>query len=237
MPVEGLEAIVDGVSRYPKCFQEGTMKKLLEIGGFIAGAVLMVFGVAAIVMAVNGHSTVNSSLKAEKIVGSPDMTPTAIKSEAKAAGLDLSTLSLPSCSVANKAITDGSSARCFAQYMRIHTLEATGGLTYAQMGRYATADGKQSGTNDPTKAVQKNGQPVANSARDLWVTETALTTALNVSYMATQLSLFSIVVGFALFLAGFGFVVLDWAALHRRRKATVTAEKATPLPSAKPAIV
>ena len=213
------------------------MKKLLEIGGFIAGAVLMVFGVAAIVMAVNGHSTVNSSLKAEKIVGSPDMTPAAITTEAKAAGLDLNALSLPSCSVANKAVTDGSTARCFAQYMRIHTLEATGGLTYAEMGRYATADGKAVGTNDPTKAVQKNGQPVANSARDLWVTETALTTALNVSYMATQLSLFSIVVGVALVLAGCGFAVLDWAALHRRRKVTVGAEKATPLPSAKPAIV
>ena len=46
--------------------------------------------------------------------------------------------------------------------MRIHALEATGGLTYAEMGRYATADGKPVGTNDPTKAVQKNGQPVAN---------------------------------------------------------------------------
>ena len=213
------------------------MKKVLEIGGFIAGAVLIAFGVAVIVMAVNGRSTVNSSLQAEKIVGSPDMTPANIKTEAKQAGLDLSQLSLPSCSVANKAINDGSSARCFAQYMRIHALESTGGLTYAQMGRYATADGKAAGTTDATKAVQKNGQPVANSARDVWVTETALTTALNVSYMATQLSLFSIVVGVALFLAGVGFVVLDWAALHRRREATVGAEKATPLPTTKPAVV
>jgi len=213
------------------------MKKILEIGGFIAGAVLLLFGVAVIVMAVNGRSTVNSSLQAEKIVGTPDMTPAGIKTEAKQAGLDLSAISFPSCSVANKAINDGSSARCFAQYMRIHALEATGGLTYAQMGRYATADGKPIGTNDATKAVQKNGQPVANGARDVWVTETALTTALNVSYMATQLSLFSIVVGVALVLAGIGLAVLDWAALHRRREATAGAEKATPVPSAKPAVV
>jgi hypothetical protein len=48
------------------------------------------------------------------------------------------------------------------------------------------------------------------------VTETALTTALNMSYMADQLSLFSIVIGVALLLTGIGFVVLDWAALHRR---------------------
>ena len=58
------------------------MKKFLEIGGFIAGAVLVVFGVAAIVLGVNGRSTVNSSLKPEKIAGSPDMTPALIKQEA-----------------------------------------------------------------------------------------------------------------------------------------------------------
>src|SRR3954471_25005446 len=166
------------------------MKKFLEIGGFIAGAVLVAFGVAAIVLAVNGRSTVNSSLKLEKISGSPDMTPAAIKDEAAKAGL--TNISLPTCSVADKAVTNGSTARCFAQYMRIHALEATGGLTYAEMGRFATADGKPAGTNDPTQAVQKNGQPVANAARDVWVTETALTTALNTSYLATQISLFSI---------------------------------------------
>jgi hypothetical protein len=210
------------------------MKKFLEIGGFIAGGVLILFGVAIIALGANGRSTVNSSLSQEQIVGTPDMTPAAIKGEAAKAGL--TGISFPSCSVANKAITNGSTARCFAQYMRIHTLEATGGLTYAQMGRYATADGKPAGTNDPTKAVQSGGQPTANAARDIWVTETALTTALNVSYMATQLSLFSIVIGFALLLTGIGFAILDWAALHRRRQATVDAATASSLKSTKPAV-
>ena len=100
--------------------------------------------------------------------------------------------------------------------MRIHTLESSGGLTYAQMPRFATADGK--GTNDATTALQANGQPVANAARNLWVTETALTTALNVSFMAERLSLFSIVIGIALLLSGIGFVILDYAAFHRRRE-------------------
>ncbi len=40
------------------------------------------------------------------------------------------------------------------------------------------------------------------------MTETALTTALNTSYMADQLGLFGIVVGVALLLAGIGFAVL-----------------------------
>ena len=51
------------------------MRKVFEIGGIVAAAVLVAFGVAAIVMGVNGRSTVQSSLKLEQIVGSPDMTP------------------------------------------------------------------------------------------------------------------------------------------------------------------
>ena len=76
-------------------------------------------------------------------------------------------------------------------------------------------------------ALQANGQPVANVARNLWVTETALTTALNVSFMAERLSLFSIVIGIALLLSGIGFVILDYAAFHRRREIAAEA-KAVP---------
>ena len=140
------------------------------------------------------------------IVGTPDMTPAAIKAEARKAGLDVTALKVPATSVAGKTIDTGARARAFAGYMRIHALEASGGVTYAQMPRFATADGK--GTNDPTKALQANGRPVDNAARQVWVTETALTTALNTSYMAEQLSVFGIVVGVALLLSGFGFAVL-----------------------------
>jgi hypothetical protein len=49
---------------------------------------------------------------------------------------------------------------------------------------------------------------VSNGARNVWVTETALSTALNMSYMAEQLSLFSIIIGVALVLAGLGFGIL-----------------------------
>ncbi|HVV59536.1 MAG TPA: hypothetical protein VHC45_14340 [Gaiellaceae bacterium] len=183
------------------------MRKYLEIGGLLAGAVLIAFGVAAIVMGFNGRSTVNSSLAQEKIVGTPDMTPAAITAEAKAAGLDVTKISMPTVSVAGKAITNGDRARAFATYMRIHALEATGGLTYAQMPRYASKDGK--GTNDAKAALTSaNGQPLDNPARTVWIDETALSTALNTSYMASQLALFGIVVGVALLLSGVGFVIL-----------------------------
>jgi hypothetical protein len=182
------------------------MRKVFEIGGVVAAAVLIAFGIATIVMGFNGRSTVRDSLKQEQIVGTPDMTPAAIAAAAKEAGVPAS-IDLPTVAVANKPINTGARARAFASYMRVHALEATGGQTYAQMPRYATDDGK--GTNDPAQATKdENGQPVSNAARNIWVTETALATALNMSYMAEQLSLFSIVVGVALVLAGFGFAIL-----------------------------
>ena len=51
------------------------MRKVFEIGGVVAAAILVAFGIAAIVMGVNGRTTVRDSLKLEQIVGSPDMTP------------------------------------------------------------------------------------------------------------------------------------------------------------------
>ena len=199
------------------------MRRLLEIGGLVAAAVLVAFGITAIVLGVNGRTTVHNSLKQEAIVGTPDMNKTAIAAEAKAAKLPAS-ISLPTANIAGKAITTGQLARDFAKYMRMHTLEATGGYTYAQMGRFeAAANAPKSalavggGTDDPKYAVidPKTKQPVANAARNIWVTETALTTALNTSYMAEQLSLFGIVVGVALLLAGIGFGVLTFAGALR----------------------
>ena len=201
-------------------------RKLFEWGGFAAGAILVAFGVVAITMGFSGRATVSDSLKLEKITGTPDMTPALIAKEAKEAGL--TNVDLPTVAVAGKAIDSGPRARAFASYMRIHALEATGGYTYAQMGRFtAKADAPKAelavggGTDNPQFALidTASKQPVANGARNLWVTETALTTALNTSYMADRLGLFGIVVGIALLLSGIGFIVLAFAALHRKQTA------------------
>jgi hypothetical protein len=152
------------------------------------------------------------------------MTPALIAKEAQQAGLK--GVDLPTVSVAGKAIDSGPRARAFASYMRIHALEATGGYTYSQMGRFqALPNAPKSqlavggGTDNAKFALTdaKTGQPVANGARDIWVTETALSTALNTSFMADRLGLFGIVVGVALFLSGIGFIILAFAALHRKQ--------------------
>jgi hypothetical protein len=202
------------------------MRKLFEIGGFAATAVLVVFGVISIVMGVNGRSTVHNSLALEQIVGSPDMNATAIAAEAKKAGLPAS-ITLPTADIAGKPINTGQRARDFASYMRIHALEATGGVPYAQLPRYASADGK--GTSDQTKALKSpSGQPLDNPVRNLWITETALTTALNASFLAENVALFGIVVGIALLLTGLGFGVLVIGGSLRGREQTEQSGKRKP---------
>jgi uncharacterized iron-regulated membrane protein len=193
------------------------MRKGLEIGGVAAAIVLIAFGVTAIVLGANGKSTVEDSLTQEQIVGTPDMSPSAIKGEVAEAGLASKITTLPSCTVAEESVNSGDRARCFAQYMRVHSLLATGGYTYSQMGRYEALPSTPKselapggGTeNEKFAAIDpETKQPVENGAREVWVTSTALSTALNASYMADQTALFGIVVGIALLLTGIGFAVL-----------------------------
>jgi hypothetical protein len=192
-----------------------TMRKALEYGGYIAGVLLIAFGIGALWLSLDARSTTQDELAREQIVGSDDMSPEGIQPGIDEAGL---AVSAPDCDVAGEEIDTGSEARCFSQYMRIHALESSGGLTYAQMGRFLAADDPENpaGTSDEAAALtDEEGNPVPNQARNTWVTETALSTALNLSYMAEQLALFGIVVGIALILSGVGFVVLAASALHR----------------------
>jgi hypothetical protein len=179
-------------------------RRILEWGGIVAGAILIAFGGVAVYMGVDGHNTVRDSLKQEQIYFGDASDPAVAKYASQWAGDQVRT---------------GDQARAFAKIMRMHALEASGDLTYAQMGRYQSAASPTDpkGTNDEAAAAKdQNGQPVANGARNTWITETALSTALNVSYMAEQLALFGIVVGVALLLTGIGLVILALAVLGGR---------------------
>ena len=202
-------------------------KKLIEYAGVAASVILIAFGIGSVVAGFAGHNTVRDNLKKEQIVGTPDMTPKAIAAEAKGAGLK--NVDLPTCSVANKAIDSGGRARCFASYMRIHTLEATGGQVYSQMGQYLDKSGNPTSDAKAAAIDPKTKKPVANPARNIWVTETALTTALNTSFFAQNVALFSIIMGFALVLTGGGLAVLALGPVRalvtedRKRKTPKTA--------------
>ena len=185
-----------------------------EIGGFLAGGVLILFGVVAIFMGVNGFTTTRDSIKGEGITFGTADDPAVAKYADQWAG---------------QQVTNGDQARAFAKIMRMHVLESTGGLTYAAMGRYQSAakPDDPAGTNDETAAAKDPaGQPISNGARNIWVTETALTTALNMSYMAERLSVFGLVVGVALLLTGIGLVIVAYAVFRKPAEAT---EGARPL--------
>jgi hypothetical protein len=200
-----------------------TTRRILEWGGVIAGIVLIAFGIGALVLSIDARNTARDELAREKIVGSPDMNPA--DTEAALAEAQLTNVAAPACDVAEEEINTGDEARCFAQYMRIHALESSSGLTYAEMGRFLAADDPENpaGTSDEEAALtDEEGNPVPNAARNTWVTETALSTALNVSYMAERLV--GIVVGVALILTGIGFVILALGgALRIRAGAPATA--------------
>jgi len=184
-------------------------RRILEYGGWITGAVLILFGIAAITMGVNGRNEVRSALSNQKITATPDATEI---TNGKLKG--------------GEAITTGAEARQFAKVMEHHALDSTKGQRYAEMGRFLDAQGNP--TSDEAQAAKDptTGQPVENGLRNLWVTETALTTALNMSFMAEQLSLFGIIVGIALLLTGIGFLVLSIGGALR--KETVAKAAAAP---------
>ena len=203
---------------------------LVKYAGIAAGIVLIAMGIGSIVTGASGRGTVHDNLGLEQITGSPDMNPKAITAEAAAAGLK--GVALPTCSVANQPVNTGAEAKCFASYIRIHALEATGGRTYSQMGQYLTATGKETSDKAAAAIDPKTGKPVPNAARNIWVTATALTTALNTSYFAESVALFAIVMGVALLLIGIGLVVLSVHWLRERG----TAVQKTPTVAPKPVV-
>jgi hypothetical protein len=193
--------------------------KLLRIGGYVSGGVLIAFGIVVIVLGVWGISFTRDHLEQEGITFGPASDPAVAEHAEQWAGQQVKT---------------GSQALAFANVMREHTLASTGGLTYAEMGQFQSAadPSDPKGTNDEAAAAKdENGQPISNSARDIWVTETALTTALNMGFMSEMLSVFSIVVGVALLLTGIGFVILAIAVFGRSSPAE-SAVAPAPVPGA-----
>lgn len=175
-------------------------RKLFEIGGIASGLILVAFGIASLVLSINGFTEVQDSIARENIVGTPDST------------------------IPGQKVDTGSEARAFANVIRTHTLEATGGQTYAEMPRFLDENGQPTSDAEAAAVDPETDEPVANPARNIWITSTALTTALNTAYLSERISLFGIVVGIALLLSGIGFLVLAvGGALLQRTEATPAA--------------
>lgn len=162
------------------------MNATLRAGGIGAGGTLVGAGIGAIALGALGLQEVRRSIRREKIVGTPDMDP----------------------EIARKPVDTGGKAKKFAAGMRAQTLAITGGRTFSEMPRFLDAAGQP--TDDQAAAARDpdTGAPVTNGAREVWVTSTALQTALTTSFFAEQVATFSIVMGVAQVLTGTGFLVL-----------------------------
>ena len=160
------------------------MTKLYSYAGIAASVVLIAFGAGSLYMGFDGRDRVRDDLAREMIVGTEDS------------------------SIAGQKVDTGAEAQEFAATIRKHTLESTEGLTYAQMGRFLDENGKPTSDESMAAIDPESGQPVENGLRNLWVTSTALSTALNTAYFAESVATFAIVMGFALLLTGIGFLVL-----------------------------
>jgi hypothetical protein len=166
--------------------------KLLALGGFAASIILVVAGVAAMVIGYQGREEVRDTLRAENIIAPQDSR------------------------IPGQLVDTGSKARAQADIIREHQLNRTDGLTYAEMGRFATPDGNPAGTSNADEAAKDaNGNPLPNRDRESWITATALTTSLNTAYFAEQVGFFAIVMGLALLLTGVGLGILTGAVLLR----------------------
>ena len=183
------------------------MSKLYTYAGIAACVVLIAFGVGAVITGFNGRDRVHSDLAREQIVGTPDST------------------------IPGQKVDTGAKAQAFAAVIRKHTLEATGGQTYSEMGRFLDKNGKATSDEKLAAVDPKSGKPVENGLRNMWVTSTALSTSLNTAYFAEQVATFAMVMGFALLLVGGGFLVLTIRLLVPR-----AAKAKTPVTSAVPVV-
>ena len=189
------------------------MRKLFQIGGLVASAVLIAFGSATIYMGFDGRSTVRESLKQEQIVfGSAD-DPAIAKHASQ---------------WADQQVTTGAQARAFSEVIHEHALEGSGGRTYAELGRLCLPRIR---TIRPAQVTRRQPSRTRRACHlelgpESWITATGLSTALNMSYLAEQMALFGIVVGFALLLAGLGFgMILGGALRHAEPVAAESAKR------------
>jgi len=160
------------------------MTNLARKGGIAASIILILFGVTAVAVGFAGRDTVRDDLAREQIVGTPDST------------------------IPGQKVDTGGEAKAFAAVMRKHTLEATGGQTYAQMARFLDASGKPVEDEAAAATDPKSGEPVENPARNIWISSTAFQSALNMAYFAENVAMFVMAMGGVLLLVGIGFLVL-----------------------------
>lgn len=158
------------------------MKKLFPVMLILLGVVFAGSGIYTVYRGFDAKDQVKTELVAQNITTPDDA-------------------SIPGVQVNNV-----SSARSMADIIGHHAEEATGGVTYAEMGRFMAANGDPAGTSDEAAALMgDDGKPVANALRNTAFQASALRTSLYTSVMAFEIS--NLVVGLGLMILVLGFAV------------------------------
>jgi hypothetical protein len=194
------------------------MKKAFPIALMVLGLVLAGAGVYTLTRGFQAKDDVKTELVAQNITTPAD------------------------ASMPNVQVKDAATAESMARIIDHHSLTATGGLTYAELGRFNAKDGNPAGTNDATlAALDANGNPISNTVRNTAFQASALQTSLwssvlafNVADLVVGLGLMIVFLGLAI--GGVGLVLLTLAAPKLAHKVHVdpvaTHEVIMPTPSA-----
>jgi hypothetical protein len=174
----------DRRSEVPERPEEVPVKKLFPILLMVLGVAFVAAGGYAVYRGFDAHDQVKDELAAQNITTPDD------------------------ASIPNTLVDDPDTARSMAEIIEVHALESSGGLTYAEMGRFTSAADPEdpAGTSNPDEAlIGENGQPVVNNARNTAFQASALRTSLYSSVMAFEVS--TLVVGIGVLMLVLGFAV------------------------------
>lgn len=156
------------------------MKKAFPLALMFIGLMFLAAGVYTVARGFDAKAQVRDELTAQKIVTPDD------------------------ASIPGVPVVDAATAQSMADIIGYHSLEATGGRTYAEMGRFLAADGGD--TSDEAEALKDDdGNPIANPLRNVAFQASALRTSLYTSVMAFNVA--DLVVGLGLAFAALGFVI------------------------------
>jgi hypothetical protein len=156
----------------------------------VIGAILAIAGLLTVSSGIYIQSFIGSQLAKQNIVTPDD------------------------ASIPNVPVDSIPAALSMADIIQEHAGNYTGGLSYAEMGRFAVEDGSPAGTSNPEEALKdENGKPIANSARNTQLTASGLVTSLSLSAMALGMAYGAIALGIAFTLLGLTVSGLGYALL------------------------
>jgi hypothetical protein len=106
--------------------------------------------------------------------------------------------------IPNARVQDANTAHAMAEIIGVHADEATGGRSYAELGRFLTPDGGD--TSDEAAALKdENGNPVANPLRDVAFQAATLQSSLHEAHLAYNVS--ELVIGIGAMILVLGLVI------------------------------